>query len=155
MSDIRSNLVKVALEWQEKFGVAPQITSTISEYDAAILVGMSEPDYSNFMQSQTAVQKGYDFIFNNVRYQVKGNRPSGKPFSKVTMVPKATNYDWDILVWVLYNKEYEIQEAWAWPVTSYKEEFHHTKRLSPAHYRGGQNLHNKSIKPTAKADGLF
>lgn len=140
MSDIRDNLVKLALEWQERFGVAPAITSTLSEYDAAMLVGMPEDEYSSFMQSQTAVQKGYDFIFSNVRYQIKGNRPSGKPGSKVTMVPKASNYDWDMLVWVLYNKEYEIQEAWAWHVTPYKEAFHEIKRLSPAHYREGQNL---------------
>ena len=148
MSKIRDELVKLALEWQNKFGVAPAITSTLSEYDAAILSGMTESEYSDFMQSQTAVQKGYDFIFNGVRYQVKGNRPSGKPGSKVTMVPKASNYNWDILIWVLYNKEYEIQEAWSWPVGKYKEVFHEIKRLSPAHYRGGQNLLNKASNPT-------
>jgi hypothetical protein len=145
MSNIRKNLVELALEWQKKFGVAPAITSTLSEYDAAMLVGMSESDYSDFMQNQTAVQKGYDFVFGSIRYQVKGNRPSGKRGSKVTMVPKASNYDWDILVWVLYNKEYEIQEAWSWPVVSYKEAFHDIKRLSPAHYRHGQNLLNMAI----------
>ncbi len=144
MSKIRDDLVTLALEWQDKFGVAPAITSTLSEYDAAMLVGMTENEYSDFMQSQTAVQKGYDFIFNELRYQVKGNRPSGKPGSKVTMVPKPSNYNWDILVWVLYNKEYEIQEAWSWPIGAYKDAFHETKRLSPAHYRNGQNLLNKA-----------
>jgi hypothetical protein len=145
MSSIRENLIELALEWQKKFGVAPAITSTLSEYDAAMLVGMSESDYSDFMQTQTAVQKGYDFVFGSVRYQVKGNRPSGKRGSKVTMVPKASNYDWDILIWVLYNREYEIQEAWSWPVASYKEAFHDIKRLSPSHYRRGQNLLNMAI----------
>ena len=144
MSMIRNELITLALEWQNKFGVAPAITSTLSEYDAAMLVGMTENEYSDFMQSQTAVQKGYDFIFNEIRYQVKGNRPSGKPGSNVTMVPKANNYNWDILIWVLYNKEYEIQEAWSWPVGIYKEAFHEIKRLSPAHYRRGQNLLNKA-----------
>ena len=133
MNRIRDNLVNLALSWQEKFGVAPSITSSLSELDAALLVGMNESEYSSFMQSQTAVQKGYDFIFNEVRYQVKGNRPSRKPGSKVTMVPKAKNYDWDVLVWVLYNKEYEIQEAWGWTVASYKEAFNDIKRLSPKH----------------------
>jgi len=140
MSNIRDQLVETALEWQEKFGVAPSITSAISELDAALLVGMSESEYSFFMQSQTAVQRGHDFIFNNIRYQVKANRPSGKQGSKVTLVPKAKNYEWDILVWLLYNKEYEIQEAWAWPVQEYKNQFHEIKRLSPKHYRGGENL---------------
>lgn len=95
------------------------------------------------MQLQTAVQKGHDFIFNSTRYQVKANRPSGKPGSKVTWVAKAKNYDWDVLIWILYNKQYEIQEAWAWPVKQYKEQFHELKRLSPKHYRGGENLLNK------------
>ncbi len=152
MSEIRKQLVSTAIEWQRKFGVAPSITSAISELDAALLVGMSETEYSVFMQSQTAVQKGYDFIFNNTRYQVKANRPSGKPGSKVTLVPKAKNYDWDILVWILYNKEYQIQEAWAWQVAKYKNQFHQVKRLSPQHYRGGENLLlNKSNQhgPTA------
>lgn len=140
MSKIRDQLVETALQWQEGFGVAPSIVSSISELDAALLVGMSETEYSSLMQSQTAVQRGHDFIFNNVRYQVKANRPSGKPGSKVTLVPKAKNYEWDILVWLLYNKEYEIQEAWAWKVEVYKNQFHEVKRLSPKHYRGGENL---------------
>tara|TARA_R100000687_G_scaffold83396_1_gene85944 strand:- start:654 stop:1091 length:438 start_codon:yes stop_codon:yes gene_type:complete len=140
VSEIREQLVATALKWQESFGVAPSITSAISELDAALLVGMAEHEYSTFMQSQTAVQRGHDFIYNGIRYQVKANRPSGKPGSKVTLVPKAKNYEWDILVWLLYTKEYEIEEAWAWPVQEYKDQFHELKRLSPQHYRSGENL---------------
>ena len=44
---LRDKLVETALEWQKKFGVAPQITSTLSEFDAAILIGMTENEYSN------------------------------------------------------------------------------------------------------------
>jgi len=123
---IRDQLVQLALEWQNRFGVAPSITSTLSE-----------EAYSEFMQDKTAVQKGHDFVYKGVRYQIKSNRPSGKPGSKVTMVPKASNYDWDILIWVLYNKEYQIQEAWGWPVERYKKELGSIKRLSPKHYRRG------------------
>ena len=140
--NIRDNLVAVALEWQAKFGVAPAITSAISELDAAQLVGMSQADYSRFMQTQTAVQKGHDFVFNGIRYQIKANRPSGKPGSKVTLVPKAKNYEWDVLIWILYNKEYQIEEAWGWLVDSYKASFHEVKRLSPKHYREGEDLLN-------------
>ena len=43
--DIRSRLVSVALEWQKRFGVAPAVTSAISEFDAFSLVGMSEEEY--------------------------------------------------------------------------------------------------------------
>jgi hypothetical protein len=141
---LRQKLIEVALEWQEKFGVAPQITTPLSEYDAAMLVGMSEEEYSAYMQDKTAVARGSDFVFNGIRYQVKGNRPSGKPGSKVTMVPKATNYDWDKLIWVMYDKRYVIQEAWEWDVSPYKTEFQGIKRLSPAHYREGRCLYAKN-----------
>gem|GEM_PF-2714817 len=48
------------------------------------------------------------------RYQVKGNRPSGKLGSFVNLVPKAYNYDWDFRIWILYNSRHEIQEACLW-----------------------------------------
>jgi hypothetical protein len=140
---LREQLIQVALEWQDRYGVAPQITTPISEYDAAILVGMSDDEYSHFMQDKTAVSKGSDFVHKGIRYQVKGNRPSGKPGSKITMVPKATNYDWDKLIWVMYDKYYEIQEAWEWDVNAYRVEFDAIKRLSPAHYRKGKCLYPK------------
>ena len=140
---LRDKLIQVALEWQAKFGVAPQITTAVSEYDAAMLVGMSESEYSDYMQDKTAVSKGADFIFNKIRYQVKANRPSGKPGSFVTKVPKATNYEWDKLIWVLYDKNYIMQEAWEWDVEDYKSTFNDKKRLSPDDYRKGKCLYKK------------
>ena len=59
---LRNNLVDVALQWQEKYGVAPSITSAVSEYDAAMLVGMKENEYSEYMKDKTAVSKGADFV---------------------------------------------------------------------------------------------
>ena len=141
---LRERLVDIALDWQQKFGVAPQITTPLSEYDAAILVGMSEAEYSLYMQDKTAVARGSDFVFNGLRYQVKGNRPSGKRGSKITMVPKATNYDWDRLIWVMYDRLYVIQEAWEWEVREYRKAFHYIKRLSPSHYRQGHCLYAKN-----------
>ncbi len=143
MSMLRKRLVEVALEWQEKFGVSPSITSSLSEYDAAMLVGMTESEYSEYMKPKTAVSKGTDFMFNGIRYQVKANRPSGKPGSYVTMVPKATNYEWDKLLWILYDKNYIMQEAWEWNVKDYIIAFDNVKRLSPAHYRKGKSLYKK------------
>ena len=140
---LRDELVKIALRWQERFGVAPSITSTISEYDAAMLIGMSENEYSDYMRDKTAVNKGNDFVFNNTRYQVKANRPSGKKGSFVTMVPKATNYEWDRLIWILYDKNFVMQEAWEWEVKDYKLAFDNIKRLSPDHYRKGRCLYKK------------
>ena len=138
---LRERLVEIALEWQEKFGVAPNITNTISEYDAAMLVGMSEEQYSDFMQDMTAVNKGFDFIFNGIRYQIKACRPSGKPGSKVTKVPNVRNYDFDKYIWILYNKEYEIQEAWEWDVKDFKTTFKIGKRISPEEIRSGKHLY--------------
>ena len=103
-NDLRHELVKLSLEWQKIYGVAPHITSVISEYDAAMLLGMPEEEYASYMQDKTAVSKGSDFEYNGKRYQIKANRPSGKPGSKVTIVAKASNYDWDYLIWVLYIK---------------------------------------------------
>lgn len=140
---LRDELAKIALQWQERFGVAPSITSAISEYDAAKLVGMSEDEYSEYMKDKTAVSKGADFVFQNIRYQVKANRPSGKKGSFVTMVPKASNYEWDRLIWILYDKNYVIQEAWEWEVDDYKLAFDSLKRLSPSHYRKGSCLYKK------------
>ena len=137
---LRQHLVETVLAWEKAFGNAPSITSALSEFDAAQLVGCSLEEYSVTMQGMTSVQRGYDFIFKGARYQVKGNRPSGKPGSTVTWVPKVTNYEWDYLVWVLYNPQYEIQEAWLWEVPSYKSAFDSVKRLSPEHYRQGKRL---------------
>ena len=144
---LRNKLVDTALQWQERFGVAPSITSAISEYDAALLVGMTENEYSDYMQDKTAVSKGADFIFNKTRYQVKANRPSGKKGSFVTMVPKATNYEWDKLIWILYDKNYVMQEAWEWWVKDYQATFDGIKRLSPNHYRKGKCLYKKEAQP--------
>ena len=140
---LRDKLVEIALQWQTKYGVAPQITSAVSEYDAAMLVGMSENEYSEYMQDKTAVNKVSDFVFNNVRYQIKGNRPSGKPGSFVTKVANARNYEWDKLIWILYDKNYIMQEAWEWEVEDYKLEFDSKNRLSPNDYRKGRCLYKK------------
>lgn len=138
---LRKKLVEIALEWQEKYGVAPNITGTISEYDAAILVGMSDEEYSDFMGDRTAVSKGYDFIYKNVRYQIKGTRPSGKKGSKITRVPPVTNYEWDKFIWVSYDKYYVIEEAWEWDVEDYKKAFGTQKRTSAKDIRKGKCLY--------------
>lgn len=137
---LRDALVATALSWEKAFGAAPRITSDLSELDAANIVGCSIEDYSALNQGKTAVQRGFDFVFEGVRYQVKANRPSGKPGSPVTLVGKARNYDWDVLIWVHYNSRYEVQEAWAWSVAEYKAAFHEKKRLGPADYRRGRRL---------------
>lgn len=140
MDQLRKQLVDVALAWERAFCNAPPITSALSELDAALLLGMTHQQYCDAAQGTTAVTRGTDFSFGGVRYQIKANRPSGKRGSFVTWVPKATNYDWDKLIWILYNPKYEIQEAWEWGVEAYRESFHDVIRLSPDHYRKGRRL---------------
>ena len=137
---LRDKLVDLALAWERAFGNAPHITAALSEFDAAQLVGCSIDEYSACMQTTTAVQRGFDFQFEGKRYQVKANRPSGKPGSFVTLVAKARNFHWDFLIWILYNKQYEMEEAWRWEAATYREAFEFVERLSPADYRRGTQL---------------
>jgi hypothetical protein len=140
MHDLRDKLIHLALQWEQTFGNAPHITAALSELDAAQLVGCSMGEYAECMQGVTAVRRGHDFEFKGQRYQVKANRPSGKRGSFVTLVPKAQNCDWDFLIWILYNKSYEIEEAWLWEAVPYRQAFEFVKRLSPADYRRGKRL---------------
>lgn len=137
---LRNELVSLAMRWEQAFGIAPHVIAALSELDAALLVGCSVNDYAKCMQGATAVRKGYDFQFNGRRYQVKANRPSGKRGSFVTLVAKARNYDWDFLIWILYNKSYEIEEAWQWEAAPYRQAVEFIPRLSPKHYRQGKRL---------------
>ena len=136
----RQQLVSTAKAWEQHFGVAPSITSALSEFDAAMLIGMSPDEYSASMIGRSAVGKGHDFIHDGTRYQVKANRPSGRKGSFVTLVRKASNYDWDKLIWILYDPAYAIQEAWLWDVETYRAAFDLLGRLAPAHYRQGLRL---------------
>ncbi len=141
MSEIlRNELVNLALKWQETYGVAPAITSTISEYDAAKLVGMTDSEYSDYMRDKTAVARGHDFIHNGIKYQIKAHRPSGKPGSKISNAGKARNYEWDILIWIRYNQTFEIEEAWSWEREQYIENFDSKKGVSPRDMRMGTKI---------------
>src|SRR5437588_6282673 len=140
MDELRNKLIHLALQWEQTFGNAPHITAALSELDAALLAGCPIGEYAKCMRGVTAVRRGYDFEFKGKRYQVKANRPSGKPGSFVTLVPKAQNYEWDYLVWILYNPRFEVQEAWLWGVADYRAQFHEKKRLAPADMRRGTRL---------------
>ena len=137
---LRQRLVQTAFEWEREFGVAPAITTALSEFDAAILVGHSPTSFGQEMQGVTAVRKGVDFHWQGVRYQVKAHRSSGKRGSKITNAGKASNYDWDRLIWVRYDELYVPQEAWQWEVDDYRREFDARPRLSPEDMRRGRRL---------------
>jgi hypothetical protein len=137
---LRVRLVALSLEWEQIFGVAPQVTSALSEYDAALLVGHNEESFSKDCVGRTAVSRGADFSFNGIRYQVKANRPSGRPGSAVTKVAKTTNYEWDRLVWLLYDRRYVLQEAWEWDVAAYRLAFEAQAHVRPPDMRRGRRL---------------
>jgi len=137
---LRDLLVKVSLEWEKRFAVAPRITADIAEHDAARLVGTSLRVGKGRKESDTAVMKGVDFWKGEQRYQVKSNRPSGKPGSKVTLVGKSSNFDWDKLVWILYDREYKIEEAWEFTRDEYRKLFESKNRISPEDMRLGSRL---------------
>src|SRR6478736_3733253 len=134
---LRARLVAIALEWQNSFGVAPQITNAVSEYDAARLIGHTDASYGQDCVGRTAVSKGADFSHHGIRYQVKGSRPSGAPGSDVTKLAKASNYYWDRFLWLLYDKNYVLQEAWLWEVDAYRTAFHDQKYIRPPDMRRG------------------
>lgn len=137
---LRLALVAAALAWEHRTQVAPRITSEISEYDAACLVGIEPRHIPEAFDGMTAVTKGYDFKWNGLRYQVKANRPSGKKGSFVTMVGKANNFYWDVLVWILYDKEWKVCEAWSWRVADYRQAFEDKKKLTPDDMRRGTRI---------------
>lgn len=151
---MRERIVALALEWQKRYGVAPSITPALSECDAAIfLVGMPEDEYSEYMKPRTAVSRGHDFEFNGEKYQIKAHRPSGKPGSAITnagpVLKKDTatgRYKWNFLIWIRYNKDYQIEEAWMFSEACYGNEFGDRKggNLSPEDMRKGLDVTKKA-----------
>jgi hypothetical protein len=139
-AELRARLVTTALQWETAFGVAPAITSAVSEYDAAILLGSTAQAYGASRSTRTAVSRGHDFVFQNKRYQVKANRPSGKRGCFVTLVGKPRNYDWDFLIWILYDRNFQMQEAWLWSVQQYRSQLGTKTRISPHDMRAGRCL---------------
>jgi hypothetical protein len=140
LAQLRAQLARSSLEWERRFAVLPSITGAVAEFDAARLKGTSLEIGRGRTASATAVKKGWDFEKEGVRYQVKGNRPSGKPGSRVTLVSKAKNYDWDMLIWILYDRSYNIQEAREWSRESYRRRLGGKRRLSPTDMRLGRRI---------------
>jgi hypothetical protein len=90
---LRDLLIQVALEWEKRFAIAPRITCDIAEFDAAMLASTNLRVGKGRQLTDTAVKRGCDFLKDGKKYQVKSNRPSGKPGSPVTLVGKAQNFE--------------------------------------------------------------
>ena len=140
LNELRKQLVELCLKWEELFGVMPRITNAISEYDAMKLIGMSENEIlkeakGHLGKGKTAVQKGHDFVYDNIKYQIKANRPSGKKGSSVTLTPKLKNYEFDKFMWILYDPKFSIQEVLLCDVKDYREGLEDIKSVRPDHLR--------------------
>ncbi len=130
---MRDQLVKIALQWEERFGFFPGqagITATVSEYDAAMMLGLSETGYINSVKGRSSVSRGHDFVFENKKIQVKANRPSGLPSSNVWNAGKKTKkIGWDILIYILYDKDYVMREAYKFDRNLYERMFSNKESL--------------------------
>lgn len=141
---LRNIVVKAALEWERRFSVLPPITGAIAEYDAARIKGTSLNVGKGRRATDTAVRKGGDFRKGETDYQVKGNRPSGKPGSKVSLAFKRPrNYNWDRLIWVLYDKEFHLVEAWEHSRDEFRRRFGSKKLIRPDDMRKGRRLRTR------------
>ena len=133
---LRKRLVKLTLDWEKYFGVAPRVTSAISELDAARLVGMGDRAYCEDGRCRTAVTKGVDFVFKGLKYQVTANRPSGKKGSRVILVGNKTEkkgpFGWDRLIWILYDRHYVIEDSREFTAHRYRRLFGASTKLRTA-----------------------
>jgi hypothetical protein len=141
---IRDELVQIALKWEEEFGFFPGqagITTAVSEFDAAMTLGCSEIDYAKSIKGRSPVGRGHDFVFNGVKVQVKANRPSGKPGSAVWNAgPKVDSTGWEMLIYVLYDKDYVIKECYQFDRDLYDRLFSGKKSLRLEDMRKGNKL---------------
>ena len=135
-SSLRKKLVSVALLWQKEMGVAPAITPAIAEYDAARLIGCDYKGYCQDGLGKSAVRKGFDFKFQKKRFQVKASRPAQDTAScKVTKIGKPKNYNWDVLIWVLYNSKWDLVEAWMWGRRAFRKRYEDVEHIRPKHLK--------------------
>lgn len=67
-------------------------------------------------------------------------RPSGKKGSKIVGFPGTSNYEWDKLIWIMYDENFTIQEATIWGVVDYRDAFDNMTRISPEGMRAGISL---------------
>ncbi len=137
---LRAARVRDALAWARRYGVLPRTTSAVSEHDAARLAGLSEAASAASMAGATAVRRGDDVVFDGRRYQVKANRPSGKPGNGVTLVGTPTHDGWDVLSWILCDRWFRIEEAWSWVVGPYTPALDPKTGLRPDDDRKGRRL---------------
>ncbi len=151
---IRDQLVQTVLKWENMFGFFPGqagITAAVSEYDAAMMLGHNEAEYIISIAGRGPVGRGHDFVFEKKRIQVKANRPGGRPGDAVWNAgPKVKTDGWDILIYILYDKDYVPQEAYKFDCDTYERLFSDKKSLRLDDMRKGNKLSNISLNRAIK-----
>ena len=72
----------------------------------------------------------------------------------VTLVKGPPNLEWDRLIWILYDREYQLAEAWLWDVDAYRARLATLPRLRPVDLRLGTRLYpvpTEAALPPARA----
>jgi len=107
------DFLKSVLELEKKFGITSRITGGLGEYDAAMQLGFSEKEYSDYMEKVAPVRADYDFEYKGKKYQVKAHHPASvKITTAIFSIPallKYKKYKWDYLIYIVYDKEYAIE----------------------------------------------
>jgi len=156
----RDQLVQIILKWEDLFGFFPGqagITAAISEYDAAInILKHSETEYKASIKHRTAVSRRFDFEFNNEKFQVKANRPGRHRGATVRNAGKKVKTDgWDILIYILYDEDYKIQEAYQFDSETYERKFSDRTSLRLEDMREGENLAMKLNRENDEMDQII
>lgn len=97
----RELLVDLACHWQDPLGVTPAVNYAVARYDAAALAGLAEPRCR-------AVASGADFDHEGQRYQVIASRDP-----EPARIPVVRRAGWDRLIWLVYDRDYALLEAWS------------------------------------------
>ncbi|MBF0272703.1 MAG: hypothetical protein HQL98_11645 [Magnetococcales bacterium] len=140
----RDAMTMVALAWEERYGLSPLNLSVLAARDAALLVGMSDERYSLHMQDRVfPAPSDVDFIYNKRRFIVRSVRHS--PSTDARHVAKAHASGWDLLVFIVYDAQYEILGAWQMSNEEYLVQCAQKERLVPEDYQVGKRLPNSPV----------
>ncbi len=110
---LRRQLIEGALKWKDRYKVIPDIVGAIGELDASLMLGHSLMDLRGVFFSHT--NEGFDFIVDNVKYQVKSTRndpEARKSKSKRSRIDKIDpTLPFDRLIWIEYDATFTIIQA--------------------------------------------
>ncbi|MEO5330417.1 MAG: hypothetical protein H7839_00210 [Magnetococcus sp. YQC-5] len=140
---IRDNLVSVALEWQDKYGVSPVNLNVIAGWDAAILAGMSDEDYASYqMERKYQSLREVDFVYHRQKILVKAFRQIIPLEFGMKYVSKPLQTEWNLIIFILYDSYYSIIGAWQMSHEEYMLKLGDQEKLTPEDYQKGKKIYS-------------